>query len=388
MNIINSIGIECSKMRVCGLMTGTSLDAIDIAIVDFTKDIGMINMQLIDYTSVDFPDAFRSKIKNLLNTPTLSDISDLNFALSKQYSEAIIRFCTLQSIDYDSIDIISSHGQTLWHNPMIKDFAGVDINSTLQLGNGSALAKFSRKPVISDFRSGDIALNGQGAPLVPRFDYDFLSQKDKNVISLNIGGISNITYLKAGTSELDVIAFDTGCGNVLLDMTVKKYFNKDYDNNGEIAKSGKLNPQLLSRLFNCEYFELFPPKSTGRELFNSHYLDMRLRGINILPEDIIHTLSVFTADSIYRQTIKFACSPDILIIAGGGAYNSFIVDYLRSKFKSTEIKTSDDYNIPVSAKEAICFAYLGYRTLLGLPSNMPSVTGASRESILGSISLP
>ena len=388
MNIINSDQWISQSRRVCGLMTGTSLDAIDIAIVDFNYQNGEIDLKVVDFTSIDFPKHFRDSIIKIFNHPNLSDISDINFALSKLYSIYIREFCDYKKLDYNSIDCISSHGQTVWHNPEIRDFAGLSINSTLQLANGSALAIYSGKPVISDFRSADIALSGQGAPLVPIFDYEYLSVKNKNVISLNIGGISNITYLKANGNCDDVIAFDTGVGNILLDMTVKKYYNIDFDHNGEIAFSGKLNKQLLESLFDCEYFYKIPPKSTGRELFTAEYLNSRLENISISNKDLVHTLSVFTAESIYRQILKFTIIPDIIIVSGGGAYNLFLIDYLKNKLKQSEFKISDDFNIPISAKEAICFAYLGYRTLAGLNSNLPSVTGASRPTILGSISLP
>lgn len=384
---MKSINSNQHKKRVLGLMTGTSLDAIDIAVVDFEMINGKINLSIIDYDSFDFSDSFRAKVLSMLTNSNLSEICDLNFALSKLYSDSIKEFCTAKQIDFQSIDLISSHGQTVWHNPILHDFADVNINSTLQLGNGSALAAYTTKPVISDFRSADIALGGQGAPLVPRFDYDFLSQKNKHVISLNIGGISNITILKANAGENELIAFDTGPGNVMIDYAANKYFNIKYDSFGSIAKIGKLNLELLDKLFDCSYFDMIPPKSTGRELFNAGYFDAKLASMELVAEDIIHTLSVFTAESICRQIEKFTDKPDELIVSGGGAYNDFIMDYLKSRLYNTQIKTSDDYGIPISAKEAICFAYLGYRTSLGLPSNIPSVTGASREAVLGSVSI-
>lgn len=367
-------------------MTGTSVDAVDICLVDFFE-AEKTQMNLIEFDEIKIKHNLRKIILELSSKPVdIKDISSVNFALSEIYYNAVSQFCKKFKINISEVDAIAIHGQTFWHQPETVQFLNMNISSTLQLGNGSALAKKTNCKVISDFRSGDIALGGQGAPLVPIFDLNFLF-KNKNTIALNIGGIANITYIPKSGNSSDVIAFDTGPGNMLIDIMTFELFNKNYDENGDIASSGNVIPEMYNELMDLEYLRKSPPKSTGRELFNYNLVSKYTKK-DYKHNDIIRTLTEFTASSIAMNIRLLNSENADLIISGGGVKNKFLVDLLNKKLPDFNIFTSDELGIPSDAKEAMCFAYLGYRTLNGLPGNLPSVTGASRETILGSISLP
>ena len=376
-----------SPMLVVGLMTGTSLDGIDVAICEVCSDsAGIPRIQLKAFEMIEYPLGFSEFIKELLQQPNWEDVSYLHFALPRLYADAINETARKHSIPINHLQLIGMHGQTMWHRPTPIDKFGLSIASTLQLGDGSALAKLMNIPVVSDFRAADVAVGGQGAPLVPRFDYDFFRSDSQNTICLNIGGMANITYLPARCTTAQVTAFDTGPGNVLINLAMQKYYQKDYDKGGEIARSGRLNAALLAELMSIDFISQQPPKSTGRELFNSVLIDNMLQNYSIAIEDIINTLTHFTAESIVFNIHKFCNAPEVLIASGGGAKNLYLMELLSDKLPNTNVKLSDDYSIPIDAKEAIAFAYFAWLTANGLPCNMPSVTGANAEVILGSIS--
>ncbi len=377
---------------VCGLMTGTSLDGIDCALVKFycgeNRDI---KFELLQWDIIEFTDTIRSLIINIIEKPApVSLFSDLNFLLSHLYYDAINLILQKAGIPLSYLDAIGIHGQTVWHKPEPTHIVGYEIASTLQIGSISALSALIQKPVVGDFRSNDIALGGQGAPLVPIFDYSFLASKEKNVIALNIGGISNLTIIPRNATKDIILAFDTGPGNIFVDMAMQKLYNTTYDNNGEIASKGKLINNLFLKLKEIEFIYKQPPKSTGREyfsrdLFNSIVSDF----VNVYPnEDIIHTLTFFSSWNIAENIRRFAIPESNLIVSGGGALNNNLIELLKRELPNTIIEKSDKYHIPVEAKEAICFAYLACLRILEIPSNLPPVTGASRESILGVLALP
>ena len=257
-----------SKPRlVCGLMSGTSLDGVDVALVRFEKINNKIQYELIGFITIPYSEDLKKDILEIINNQiSIAKVSELNTRLSNEYSSAIKQLCNNLNINLNTIDLIGMHGQTVWHNPNHAEYP-----STLQLGSAPKLAIDLNIPVVSDFRSADIALGGQGAPLVPVFDRDFLSVDNQDVIALNIGGIANITFLPTDKST-DIIAFDTGPGNVLIDTFCKKLFNINYDDNGSIAREGNLIESLFNEMKKEEYIIKLPPKSTGRELFNEEYI--------------------------------------------------------------------------------------------------------------------
>lgn len=244
--------------------------------------------------------------------------------------------------------------------------------------------------MVGDLRAADVALGGQGAPLAPMFDYVFLSQSDKYVVALNIGGISNITLLPPNATEDQVIAFDTGPGNILSDLAMKKFYGKRFDSNGNAARAGQLLPKLMMTLQAEPYIIAPPPKSTGRELFTPEYLDRALlyNYHEFQPaEDAVRTIAEFTGWSIAENIRRFGDPNCHIVAAGGGTHNPVIIETLLRELPTATYTTTEALGIPADAKEAMFFGYYAYRTFAGLHSNMPSVTGASKRALLGSISL-
>lgn len=381
-----------NKIRIIGMMTGTSLDGIDCAVVDFppTSDTKP-NFELIADGTYPISTELKALLQKIISgNGKTADISLAHFALAKEYAEASEQICVDNNIDKSSIDALGIHGQTVWHDPS-GVYSDMKIGSTLQLCSGSALAQLFGKIVISDFRSADVALGGNGAPLVPIFDFYFLSSEKQNVIALNIGGIANITLLPANCKENEVIAFDTGPGNTLIDSACRKLYNREYDPSGSIARSGKADEDLLSELMQINFISQPPPKSTGRELFNDDTIIPLYNKLNsgyLQSQDIIRTLTEFTAKSIAFNIKEFGFESGRLAVSGGGAKNDFLMELLENELTGFEIVKSDVAGVPADSKEAICFAFLAYLTLNRKSGNLPSATGAIRSAILGSISIP
>jgi anhydro-N-acetylmuramic acid kinase len=365
-------------------MSGTSLDGIDVAICDFYPINGRLRFELLAYDEVPYPSKIKNKIQDVINNKvTIKDISQLNFALAELYSNALIQLCEKKSVSLKSINSVGVHGQTVWHNPEEEYFCGMNVASTLQLGSISAMKEKLGINVIGDFRSADVALGGQGAPLVPIFDWEFIRSENENIACVNIGGISNITYLPQNCRIADILGFDCGPGNVLLDLSAKKYFDKSCDFNGDIAKTGNLIYELLEKLMGLPFIKCDIPKSTGRELFNEQFLsEMQIH--NYPPEDQLRTLTEFTAAALYKHIIELPSHIDKIYISGGGSKNSFLMERIRSILPQ-RIKITDTSAIGINsdAKEAICFSYLAYLHNQNLPGNVPSVTGSDKRAILG-----
>ena len=383
-----------SKPRIlCGVMTGTSLDGIDIALVKFEiSDYGKHKFELIYFQTIELPEEIPYIVKKIIEKPiTIAEVSFLHYVLSDLFVESIRATCKLRNFRIEDIDAIGIHGQTVWHDPYGREMYGFSVPSTLQLCSPSVLSKKLNIPVIADFRAADIALGGQGAPLVPIFDYEFLRNYVQDVIALNIGGMANITLLPSICKNEGIIAFDTGPGNVLIDSAMNLFYNKKYDSEGKIARSGKINESILNALKLNPFIRQTPPKSTGRELFNNNYLHEIIEKNNsteIPTEDILNTLTCFTCWSIAENLRLFGNPESQIVVSGGGVENTYLIELLKKELNQSVIIRSDEIGIPADAKEAVCFAYLAYRTLGNLPGNIPSVTGAKRETVLGIIALP
>jgi len=372
-----------SPKMVIGIMTGTSLDGIDCALCRLETKDDTITISLVHYICENYPKNIKELIQKILITECpISDYGYLHFELSRVYAETVKNLCKKVDILHTDIDLVCIHGQTLWHDPNEKKF-------TLQAGNGEVLAKILGIPVISDFRSGDIALGGQGAPLVPMFDTYFFGDKEKKNVLVNIGGMANITILPITNTNESIIAFDTGPGNVLIDSLVKYYFDKQYDEKGSIARQGICNRELFGTISSTTFFREDPPKSTGRELFGQKLIENIINTYShISSYDIIRTVTEITAWNISDHIERYAHNAEKIICSGGGIHNEFMMQLLQQKLHNKTVMTTKEFGIDTDAKEAMCFAFLGYRTIAGLPSNVPSVTGASRDSILGSLSFP
>lgn len=339
-------------------MSGTSLDGIDVAIVEIRgRRITTLGFQSSPYAE----DVRRA----ILHASTAREISRLNFLLGELYARAVLRACRR----YGPVELIGCHGQTIYHE------GGAH---TLQIGEAAVIAERAGVPVVSDFRTRDIAAGGQGAPLVPFVDCLLFRHPRRTRIALNIGGIANITVIPAG------IAFDTGPGNMVIDALTREYTRgrQNFDRGGRIAARGQLNRTLLDRLLADPYYRRKPPKSAGREQYGAEFV-ARLQRTGLPLPDLIATATVLTAATIAMAAAPF--SPDELIVSGGGAHNPQIMGHLAGFLPRVRLATSADYGINVDAKEAIAFAVLAYQTWRHRPSNLPSATGARRAVVLGKI---
>ncbi len=374
---------------VAGVMTGTSLDGIDTAIARFYNRDNRHSLEVLGTCFEPYSSILRDKISAIIEKKRpISDTAELQMELAFAYSTAIQNMTAKANIPLELIDAVGIHGQTVWHSPPKKNKTGV----TLQLANGSALSQMLGITVVSDFRTADVAAGGQGAPLVPIFDAEFFRSSNLSVGLLNIGGISNITFLPPHSSDDPIKAFDTGPGNMLIDAASLQFFGKKFDENGALAKEGTLIPGLLQRCLEHPFILKQPPKSTGREDFGRKFLEQMLGSIRLPAtpgEDIIRTMTEFTAESIARNIMRFGSEIQIIIASGGGVNNQTLMQCLALRLGNISLTTSEKYSgISSDFKEAVCFAYLAYRTIGGLPGNIPSVTGASKSCILGSISFP
>jgi anhydro-N-acetylmuramic acid kinase len=378
---------------VCGLMSGTSLDGVDAAIVRFSpSDNAVPHQELLAFLTLPLPEDILYLTTGIIaGQEHVETVSLVNAAFANLFADAVAQACEAAGIGVGQLDAIGSHGQTVWHQPVARDVDTYAVASTLQIGSPSALAQLTGVPVVGDFRTADVAAGGQGAPLVPLYDYHFLAQPRRDVIALNIGGMANITLLPAGVTPENIRAFDTGPGNVLIDLMTLKMFGKRYDTNGSIARDGIVLPRLLETLKKEPFITKQPPKSTGRELFTSEYLDAALK-FNYMStqpaEDPVRTVTEFTAWSIAENIRLFGNPASLIVASGGGIHNPVLMKTLARELPEAELTTSNEYGIPSDAKEAMCFAYLAWRSLSGLPGNLPSVTGASREATLGVIAWP
>lgn len=369
-------------MYAIGLMSGTSLDGIDVAYCKIEGFGYNSKIELLDFITYPIADSIKEKIKRACLSKDFSvrELCSLNFEFGKELSKAVAYIKIKNNLKDEDIDFVASHGQTIYHLPNPeKD----EVKSTLQIGEPSVIAYDHKVKVISNFRVMDMAASGEGAPLVPYSEKILYAKKDKVVALHNIGGISNLTYI----DNDKVVAFDSGVGNMMIDEAMRRFYGKEYDYQGEIAASGKLSKTLFEELKKHPFLAKKPPKSTGREEFGSQYVSYLLdKYQDVKPEDIIHTFTYFTAYCIYQGYYDFFEKiPDEIIIAGGGAYNLTLLKMIKTLLKDSVIKTQEDIGYSSEAKEAIAFVVLGNETLNLSPSNVKSVTGARDEVILGNI---
>ncbi|MEO8125853.1 MAG: anhydro-N-acetylmuramic acid kinase [Bryobacteraceae bacterium] len=358
-------------MRVAGIMSGTSLDGIDVAVIDITGS----KFDVIAHSSVPYSQKMRDQILAVSNnTAHTSEISRLNFHLAEVYARAVKR-C---GVPLASIQLIGSHGQTIYH----------ERGNTLQIGDGSVLAERTGVPVVSDFRPRDIAAGGKGAPLVPYVDYLLYKDKKLGRIALNIGGIANITAIPADGRAEDVIAFDTGPGNMVIDQLVSIHTRgrQKYDRGGRFGQSGTVDAALIDRLLRRAFYKEAPPKTAGREQYGREFVqELRETGLPLI--DLIATATAFTPAAVVAGIQRFVPFPvQEIVVSGGGAHNVQMMSYLQGFLPKLKLRYSSEFGIDVDAKEAIAFAVLAYETWHRRPSNLPAATGARRPVILGKVS--
>lgn len=372
-------------MKAIGIMSGTSLDGIDICLVNIHQIKKDYTYEIEQFKSYKYRLSLINKIKEASknDTSTVQKICSLNYEVAYAYVEAIQQFINDTSCNMVEVDFIAMHGQTIWHNPNHMDGY---FSSTLQIGEPAVIAYAFNKKVISNFRTMDMAAGGSGAPLIPFVNYQLYKNQNKNIAFQNIGGIGNVCYLKKNSSPDDVIAFDTGPGNMLIDGAMQKLYHLDYDAFGNIAKKGKMITEVLDEMLEDSYLYMPYPKSTGREKYNDQYLDdliSKIKKYTPKNEDVIATITAYTTYTIIKEYQLFLPDIDEIILSGGGAHNKFLVDLLRQNL-TAKIIISDQ----IDAYEAFGFAILGHMTILNQASNLPSVTGAKKAVILGNITNP
>lgn len=371
---------ELEVKKVIALMSGTSCDSIDAGLCEVYPDMTVKLIQGINYK---YPEHIRAKIFQLFRgEASVKDICQMNFAIGKCFAEA----CKVLISEFGKPDFISSHGQTIYHYPFDKKIDGINLKSTLQIGESSVIAQETNCLTISNFREADMAQGGQGAPLVCFADEKWFKNKGKNFAIQNIGGISNVTVV---SKDFDTFGFDTGLGNIMIDYCMNKYFSLPYDKDGEIAKEGTISDSWLACLLQDEYYFMDPPKSTGREYFSPKYIENTLKFAPQNPKDIIATVTALTAKTIVDSYERFIY-PNVgiheAVICGGGAYNKTLMKYLRTYLPSyIDLKTCEDYGISNNFKEVMAFALLGYCTYYGIPNNLPCCTGAKKRVVMGKL---
>ena len=407
-------------MIVAGVMSGTSADGIDVALVEFPATASKVSAknatrsrksaQLTTQTSLKFlghaelpyPADVRRLVLASMNSPraSVADLARLNFLLGDLYAEAVM---SAQKKLKLKAELVGCHGQTLYHQGRPATFLGRQLAVTWQVGDGSRMAVKLGVPVVSDFRPADMAAGGKGAPLVPFLDYLLYRDPKIGRVMLNIGGIANITALPPGATLDQVIAFDTGPGNMVIDALAEQLFGEPCDRDGKIAASGRVLEDVVRRFLGESYFRQKPPKTAGREEFGREFAREFLHACNqwgkehdtpVEKKDVVATATAFTArsirDALRLYVIKKSSSFSEMIASGGGTKNPILMTVLRTGVGDLGLtmRSSDEFGIPSGAKEAVAFAALAYETWNRRPSNVPSATGAARPVVLGKVSLP
>jgi anhydro-N-acetylmuramic acid kinase len=386
--------MPAKTMTVAGIMSGTSADGIDVALVRIAPGKRRAKLTLLAHESFAFPAALRRAVLQGMNAARTStaELARLNWRLGLAYADAVK--ATLERHEV-RLDLVGCHGQTLYHQPRAEVYAGRRFACTWQLGEAAVIAAAAGVPVVSNFRPADMMAGGQGAPLVPLLDYVLFADMKHGRVLQNIGGIANLTAIPAGANADEVIAFDTGPGNMVTDALAQKLFGKRFDRNGEFAARGKVIEPVMAKALRNPYFMLKPPRTAGREQFGREYAARFLADCkrkSKRPEDALATATALTAETIARSYKDFVrrgmkgTGVDF-IVSGGGAHNRTLMAMLAERLErlGCTLATSGDFGVPVEAKEATAFALLAWQTWHHLPGNVPRATGAKRPAILGQV---
>lgn len=380
-------------MIVAGMMSGTSADGIDVALVRITPATGHPRIKLLAHHAVSYPTALRRAVIASMNASATStaELARLNWRLGIAYAEAL-----RSAIDKSGIrpQLVGCHGQTVYHQGKPALYAGRRIACTWQLGEPALIAAAANIPVISNFRPADMAAGGQGAPLVPLLDAVLFAHPKRGRVLQNIGGIGNLTAMPAGAKPDEFFAFDTGPGNMVIDLLMERLYRKNFDRDGRVGRSGKVLDSVIAAELRKPYYKQAPPKSSGREEYGAEFAENLLRAcrkISSKPEDAVATATALTAESIALAYSRFVqkkmAGPVDFIASGGGTRNRTLMEMLGQKLTplGCKVSTIDEQGLPSQAKEAVAFALLAWQTWHHLPGNVPSATGAARPAILGEI---
>jgi anhydro-N-acetylmuramic acid kinase len=386
--------MTAKTMTVAGIMSGTSADGIDVAVVRIAPGKLRPKLTLLAHEGFAFPAPLRRAVLAAMNAASTStaELARLNWRLGIAYAEAVE--ATLKRHDV-KLDLIGCHGQTLYHQPRAQTYAGRSFACTWQAGEAAAIASNLGIPVVSNFRPADMLAGGQGAPLVPLLDYVLFADARRGRVLQNIGGIANLTAIPAAAAPDRVIAFDTGPGNMVIDALAQQLFDKPFDRNGAFAAQGTVLAPVLKAALRNPYFKLKPPRTAGREQFGREYAAKFLAACQMRskrPEDALATATALTAETIAQSYKQFARArmkgrAVDYIVSGGGARNHTLMAMLTQKLAPSgcELAASEDFGLPVEAKEAAAFALLAWQTWHRLPGNVPAATGATRPAILGQV---
>ena len=372
-----------TSKKIIALMSGTSCDSIDVGLCVVKPDF---SCTLIDGINYEYRPELKKRIFNMFfDNTNIEELCKMNFIIGECFADAANKLIK----KHGKPDLISSHGQTVFHYPKNTTFCELSEKSTLQIGDPSVIAQKTGCLTIANYRTADIAQNGNGAPLVCFADEKWFKPLNKNIAVQNIGGISNVTVI---SKNYATFGFDTGLGNIMIDYCAKKFFDTDYDKNGELALKGNVSENWLNCLLSDEYYYQEPPKTTGREYFSKSYIENALKSAPTNKFDIIATVTALTAKTIAQSYERFVypnATIDEVILGGGGAYNPALKKYLKHYLgEKVDIKTHEDYGISNNFKEVMAFALLGYCTYYKIPNNLPSCTGAQKEVVMGQISYP
>jgi anhydro-N-acetylmuramic acid kinase len=362
-------------------MSGTSLDGIDVAIVDIRGK----KIEPVAFHSIPYPKNVRQAILGVSNTMThTSAIARLHFLLGELYAEAVRETCRRRRVPLNSISLCGVHGQTIFHEGAPVNYLGRRVASTFQIGDASVVAERTGLWTISNFRERDIAAGGCGAPLVPLADFLLFRHRRIGRVAMNLGGIANITVIPGGATRDDVLAFDTGPGNMVIDALVSRLTEgrQTYDRDGRIARRAKVHDRMLASMMADPYFKLRPPKTTGREQFGQEFAS-GLVATGLALDVLIATATEFTARSVASAITQYASDAREIIASGGGVHNRWLMRRLRELMPDQSMSTSADHGIDPDAKEAIAFALLAHEFVMSRPGNLPSATGARRAVLLG-----
>ncbi|HTD23573.1 MAG TPA: anhydro-N-acetylmuramic acid kinase [Terriglobales bacterium] len=386
-------------MIVAGVMSGTSADGINVAFVRCRGRGLHTRFALLAHEQYSYTPALRKKILSLMNAASahVADLARLNFLLGELYAEAILKARRTNRIP--KLDLVGCHGQTLYHQSKPALFLNHPIACTWQTGEAAVVAARVGAPVVSDFRPADMAAGGKGAPLVPFLDYLLFRHPRRGRILQNLGGIGNLTAIPAGAKAEQVIAFDTGPGNMVIDAVTQQLFGQPFDRNGKIAAQGRVLETIVNQALRGSFFQQEPPRTAGREQFGRQFAQQFMhwckknRKASVRKVDIVATATALTAASIQHALQRYVMRPNSFqefIVSGGGAKNRTLMHMIQERLSplKLKLKPSDDFGIPSEAKEAIAFALLAYQTWHRQPGNIPSATGAKRAAILGKISFP
>jgi anhydro-N-acetylmuramic acid kinase len=377
---------------VAGVMSGTSADGVDVALVRITGQGFKLNLKLIAHEHFPYSRAVRAAVLAAMDAKLISvaELSRLNFLLAEIYADAVKK--TQQRSGESKLDLVGCHGQTIYHQGNAAPYLGQRIASTWQTGEGAILAARLGVPVVSDFRPADMAAGGKGAPLAPFLDYVLFRDRHAGRIVQNLGGIANLTAIPAHAAPEQVIAFDTGPGNMVIDQLMQLLFDKPYDRNGAVARSGRVIQPILEATLEDPFFRQCPPKTAGREEFGRDFARNFLRRCRKLSKaDVIATATALTEFSIAHAIQQFVLTKGSFrdyVVSGGGTANRTLLAGLQHQLslRGLKLRETDEFGIPSQAKEAVAFAVLAYQTWLRQPSNIPSATGAKRPAVLGKIS--